>query len=152
MNHVTLRGITAADLPALFENSCDPEAIAMAGFPARELAEFLAHRARIEADPGVHNRAIVVDGDLAGDIGSWRQDDGRRLCYWLARRYWGRGIATAALTAFLTEVTERPIHADVLRTNVASIRVLEKCGFRLLAEEARGPDPDPEEHTLRLDA
>ncbi|MET0578289.1 MAG: GNAT family N-acetyltransferase, partial [Ilumatobacteraceae bacterium] len=64
--------------------------------------------------------------------------------------YWGRGIATAALTAFLGEVTERPLHADVLKTNVGSLRVLQKCGFRLHDDDERGADHDPKEYTLRL--
>ena len=50
----------------------------------------------------------------------------------------------------LGELTERPLYADVLRTNVGSLRVLQKCGFRLLNEDERGADHDPKEYTLRL--
>ena len=90
-------------------------------------------------------------GELVGDIGSWPDEGGqRKLGYWIGQEYWGRGIATAALTAFLGELTERPLYADVLRTNVGSLRVLQKCGFRLLNEDERGADHDPKEYTLRL--
>jgi RimJ/RimL family protein N-acetyltransferase len=61
--------------------------------------------------------------------------------YWIGREFWGRGLATRALSAFLHEVEERPIYAGVAETNVASIRVLEKCGFTAAdasAEEAVG--------------
>ena len=52
--------------------------------------------------------------------------------YWIGREFWGRGVATRALWAFLHEVEERPIYAGVAETNIASIRVLEKCGFKAL--------------------
>ncbi|HEU4946867.1 MAG TPA: GNAT family N-acetyltransferase [Kribbella sp.] len=150
--NVTLRAITDADLMTLFESYRDPEASAMAGVPIRELDEFLAHRAKTAADPSARNRAIVADGELAGDIVSWVQDDGtRKIGYWIDKRFWGRGFATAGLRAFLIEVTDRPLYADALKTNAGSIRVLEKCGFRRLRDDELGPDPDPEEYNLRLD-
>jgi RimJ/RimL family protein N-acetyltransferase len=148
---ISLRAITEADLPTLYENQRDPEATEMVGFPARELDAFLAHRARNEANPTNESRAIMVGENLAGDIVSWAQDGERRIGYWISKQYWGRGVASAALKAFVAELTERPLYADVLKTNAGSIRVLEKAGFRLLGEDELGPDPDPEEHTFRLD-
>jgi RimJ/RimL family protein N-acetyltransferase len=148
---IILRAIIEADLPTLYENQCDPEATEMVGFPARELDAFLAHRARNEANPTNESRAIMVGENLAGDIVSWAQDGERRIGYWISKQYWGRGVASAALKAFVAELTERPLYADVLKTNAGSIRVLEKAGFRLLGEDELGPDPDPEEHTFRLD-
>jgi RimJ/RimL family protein N-acetyltransferase len=56
--------------------------------------------------------------------------------YWVGREFWGRGIATRALAAFLDEVSERPIYAGVADTNLASIRVLEKCGFTVAESNA----------------
>jgi len=41
----------------------------------------------------------------------------------------GRGLATEALAELVGIVDARPLHAEVVNTNVASIRVLEKCGF-----------------------
>jgi RimJ/RimL family protein N-acetyltransferase len=41
----------------------------------------------------------------------------------------GRGLATAALAELAAEISERPLHAWVVSSNVGSIRVLEKCGF-----------------------
>lgn len=148
---VSLRAITEADLPTLYENQRDPEATEMVGFPARELDAFLAHRAKTEADPTNESRAIMVGENLAGDIVSWAQDGERRIGYWLGKQFWGRGVASAALKAFVGELTERPLYADVLKTNRGSIRVLEKAGFRLLGEDELGPDHDPEEYTFRLD-
>jgi RimJ/RimL family protein N-acetyltransferase len=53
------------------------------------------------------------------------------VCYWLGNEFWGRGIATEALAAFLQIVTTRPIYAGVAKDNAASIRVLQKCGFAI---------------------
>ena len=49
--------------------------------------------------------------------------------YWIGREFWGKGLATRALQELTGEVTQRPLHAWVATSNVASIRVLEKCGF-----------------------
>ncbi len=56
--------------------------------------------------------------------------------YWLGREYWGKGIATRALSLFLDQVTARPLYAYVAKHNLASIRVLQKCGFTITSEEA----------------
>jgi RimJ/RimL family protein N-acetyltransferase len=52
---------------------------------------------------------------------------------------WGKGIATRALSEFVAGVEARPLHAHVAKHHVASIRVLEKCGFTLSGED-NGPD------------
>lgn len=83
-------------------------------------------------------RTVLVDGQVAGNIGSWRQDGVRLVGHWLGREHWGRGVATLALTAFLHVVAERPLYACVARHNAASIRVLEKCGFSLEREDRAG--------------
>lgn len=53
--------------------------------------------------------------------------------YWIGRPFWGQGLATAAVQAVVTEAFRRPETEEVVaRTavrNVASQRVLEKCGF-----------------------
>ncbi|HWM24181.1 MAG TPA: GNAT family N-acetyltransferase, partial [Chthoniobacterales bacterium] len=56
-----------------------------------------------------------------------------RACHVVAsdRAFWGRGVATEALSAFLILEQTRPLHAGVAKHNVASIRVLQKCGFKL---------------------
>ena len=57
----------------------------------------------------------------------------------------GLPIATRAVTAFLGLEEERPLYAYVAKHNVASLRVLEKCGFTLHGEGiAPGKEGDPE--------
>jgi hypothetical protein len=43
--------------------------------------------------------------------------------------YWGNGIATAALSLFLGLLKVSPLYARLAKHNIASRRVLEKCGF-----------------------
>jgi RimJ/RimL family protein N-acetyltransferase len=72
---------------------------------------------------------------VAGNIVCF-EDQGERLVgYWIGRGFWGLGIATAALAAFLRQIPARPLVARVVRHNVASRRVLEKCGFMLAGED-----------------
>jgi RimJ/RimL family protein N-acetyltransferase len=42
------------------------------------------------------------------------------------------------VSRFLSELTERPLYAGVAKGNAASLRVLEKCGFRVEGEEPGG--------------
>jgi RimJ/RimL family protein N-acetyltransferase len=147
---VELRPITEDDRPMLFKNQSDPIAAAMVGFPSREWDEYIEHSRKVGADPDAVTRAIVADGVLVGDIMSWRQDGVREVGYWIDRAHWGNGIATTALTAFLTEVTERPLFAHVARHNGGSARVLVKCGFAPVPEDERPADADPEEHIFML--
>jgi Acetyltransferase (GNAT) domain len=76
------------------------------------------------------------------------------VTYWIGRSYWGKGIASDALNAFLVVDLSRPLHARVASDNVASRRVLEKCGFRVIATErnvAEARSAEIEELVLRLD-
>ena len=55
------------------------------------------------------------------------------LAFYLAREYWGRGLATEAGRAFVDHgfatLGLRKIHAGMNAKNAASIRVIEKLGF-----------------------
>jgi RimJ/RimL family protein N-acetyltransferase len=106
------------------------------------------------ADETVIARVIVVDGEVAGSISSWGDPDEREVTYWIGRSYWGKGIATGALDAFLAVDPSRPLHARVASDNVVSRRVLEKCGFRLVATErgfAEARSSEIEEFVVRLE-
>jgi RimJ/RimL family protein N-acetyltransferase len=131
-----LREVVEADLPVFYEHQRDREAAAMAAFPPRERETFMAHWAKTLANDLALTWTVVSDGEVAGNIGCW-EDDGRRLVgYWIGREFWGRGLATQALAELLDVVDGRPLHAYVAKSNVASIRVLEKCGFVKVGEHA----------------
>ena len=134
---VVLREVVDSELPIFFEYQRDPEAVRMAAFPSRDHDAFMTHWAKLRREPSNIIRTIVCDGQVAGNIGSWIAGDRRLIGYWIGREFWGQGVATAALAAFVAEVKERPLHAFVATHNVGSIRVLEKCEF------VPSPDQDP---------
>ncbi len=135
---VFLRDVIASDLPIFFEQQFDPVANQMAAFPARDREAFMAHWAKILADKSNILKAIVSGDQVAGNIVSWEQPgegSKREVGYWLGREFWGKGIATQALSLLLEQVTTRPLYAYVAKHNLASVRVLEKCGFTITGED-----------------
>ena len=131
---VRLREVREADLAVLFEQQLDAGASYMAAFTAEDptdKAAFVAKWRRILNDETVTAKIVLYGDDVAGSIARYRDSDfgEPEVTYWLGREFWGKGIATAALTQFLELVTERPIYGRAAADNVASIRVLEKCGF-----------------------
>jgi len=132
---VSLREVRVSDLPILFEHQLDPEAARMAAFPSRNRDAFMAHWAKIMANPACALRTILFDGSVAGNIVAWTDGSDRLVGYWIGREFWGRGVASAALVQFLQHETTRPLTAHVVKHNAASIRVLEKAGFTLAGKE-----------------
>ena len=73
---------------------------------------------------------IALDGRVIGKMGAYRLPD---FGYILSSRYWGLGLASEALAAFLAHVFTRPdvprLRADVDPRNEASIRLVKRFGF-----------------------
>lgn len=128
-NGVSLRDVIESDLPVFYQHQADPDAARLAAFPARDKAAFDAHWAKALADKTAVIKTIVWDGNVAGNIVSWEQSGDRKIGYWIGKNYWGKGIASAALSQFLKHDSVRPLKAHVGKLNVASIRVLQKGGF-----------------------
>ena len=141
---IQLRDVEASDLAFFFEHQRDPVAVAMVMFRSRDAAEFAEHWAKLLADNSCLKKTIVVvsavsaenaasavsaEEQVVGSIGSWTADGKREIGYWIDRAFWGRGIGTAALSAFLQLEPTRPLYAGVAKHNAASIRILQKCGF-----------------------
>jgi RimJ/RimL family protein N-acetyltransferase len=139
--NVVLRDVLESDLPGFFEDQQDPVAVRMAAFPPRDREAFLAHWAKIMADGSIVKKTILLDGEVAGNIGCYESAGRREVGYWIRRDLWGKGIATRALAVLLEQVAHRPLYAHAARHNLASIRVLEKCGFTLEGEDT-SPAPD----------
>jgi RimJ/RimL family protein N-acetyltransferase len=138
---VLLRDVEPRDLPLFFEHQRDPVAVALVVFRSRERGEFDAHWAKILANETALTKTIVADGQVAGHIASFLRDGEREIGYWIDRALWGRGIASEALSAFLRLEQRRPLSAGVAPHNIASMRVLQKCGFRL-PETSPPQEPD----------
>lgn len=121
----------------------------LAGDP--DVAHYMNHRfpspyTRADADawirlnldePDVLHWAIEVGGELAGGIGltpgALEHAGSVMIGYWLAKKFWGRGIASDALRTLtahaLATLRPRRLWANVMAANAASARVLEKAGY-----------------------
>ena len=151
---VTLREIHPTDLPEIYEFQSDPIAIKMAVVFGRTQPEFDQHWTKIINDPQVIARAIIAEGILVGHVSCFQMDGLDSVGYWIDQSHWGKGYATKGVQLLLDQVTKRPLHARVARTNTGSIRVLEKCGFQVARYETSPDDgkfPVCEEAIMRLD-
>jgi len=154
---ITIREVESSDLETFYEHQLDPEAIRMAAFVGKDRkdkAAFDAHWDKILKSPQNINRTIVADGQIAGYIACYPDGDHLEVTYWLGREFWGKGLATQALTRMLDLVVERPIFARAATDNIGSIKVLQKCGFKIIGKNkgfANGRGEETEEYILRLD-
>ena len=155
---VLLRDVTTSDLPIFFDHQRDPEANWMAAFTSKDPANwdaFMVHWTKILADETTTIQTILFDGQVAGSVFCYIDEDEQpEVSYWIGKPYWGKGIATRALSAFLEHLRTRPLYARAAKDNIGSLRVLEKCGFTRIGEgrgfsKARGVEV--EEFLLRLD-
>lgn len=155
---VLLRDVTEGDLPIFFEQQRDPAANRMAAFTAKDPADraaFMAKWAKILGDDSITKRTILFGGQVAGSVSTfvapWSGE--LEVTYWIGREFWGMGIATKALAALLSEVKTRPLYARAAKDNIASLRVLEKCGFRITGSErgfANARGEEVEEVVMKL--
>lgn len=144
-----IRPFNTSDAPALALHANNP-AIASNmndGFPnpftLNHAREFILRRTE---EPVPQVLAIVIDHGVAGAIGVFPQQLVNRknaeLGYWIAEKYWGKGIATLAVKAIIPYAFA---NFDIIRlfarpfpSNPASARVLEKAGFILEARIRNG--------------
>lgn len=158
---IELRAVSESDLPIFFAQQLDPDANHMAAFTSRDPADweaFLAHWRLILADPTSTILTVVADGQVAGHILLYKEgedeEDEYDVGYWLGRAFWGQGIASGALRAFLAGISQRPLYARVVTDNIGSRRVLEHNGFHVIGVEreyANAREAEVDEYVLRLD-
>ncbi|HLZ58320.1 MAG TPA: GNAT family N-acetyltransferase [Ktedonosporobacter sp.] len=155
---VFLRDVTKSDLPIFFDQQLDPEANRMAAFTAKDPTDrdaFMAHWARNLGDATSTIQTILFNGQVAGSVSSYIDEDGQpEVTYWIGKPYWGKGVASRALSTFLDHQKVRPLYARAAKDNIGSLRVLEKCGFTRIGEgkgfsNARGEEV--EEFILKLE-
>jgi RimJ/RimL family protein N-acetyltransferase len=153
---ISLRDVHDSDLPVFWAHQSDPSAQHVAAFTRDyhyDRGLFDSHWARIRSDPRILMRTVLVDEKVVGHAAVYGPPDERGVTYWIDRAHWGRGIATAALTALLGLDPTRPVHAYAAADNAGSVRVLQKCGFVITAHDkgfAQARDTEIDEVLLTL--
>lgn len=91
--------------------------------------------------------AVVQNGSFIGVVGfSFHPDAPPELGYWLGEPHWGQGLMTEAVRGLLEAARNTgafpEVQAIALADNLASVRVLEKAGFRLVKTKAESRRKD----------
>jgi RimJ/RimL family protein N-acetyltransferase len=143
-----IRDFIESDLDAVYAYGSDPEVVRYMVFPPSTLEGTREHIARCMAlaaeqprrvyDMGI---ALQLTGEIIGGItlGVLDRAAGEAaFSYLLNRAMWGQGYATEALTEMLrfgfVQLGLRRIADSCDVENIASARVMEKCGLRLERE------------------
>ena len=79
----------------------------------------MAHWAKIMVEETTVVKTVVFRGNVAGNIVVWNQSGELNVGYWIGKEYWGKGIASAALSQLLAQVNVRPLCAHVAKHNSA---------------------------------
>lgn len=153
---IVLRDVVTADLDVFFQHRTDPIANFMAAFTAKDPFDkdaFVAHWQRLLSNDLVVKKSIILDDEVIGNVLKFERFAIPEVSYWIAREYWGKGIATIALTRLIDGIKLRPLYARAASDNAGSLRVLQKCGFEIYGYEsfyANARGAEIEEVILRL--
>ena len=143
--NLTLRPWEESDARCLYHFAKNPKIGPIAGWPPHESVENSLEIIRtVFAKRETY--AIVLDDIPIGCVGllfhpdtyHWWGEGACELGYWVAEEHWGKGYATEASRALIKrafdELEVENIYASYRYENKQSGRVLEKLGFRYLAE------------------
>lgn len=138
-----LRQPTADDAPALFSIFGDPGVTRYWSHPAftepAQAESLVTEILSLAAEGSLYQWVVALraSGEVVGTCTLARIDRMHRraeLGYALGRVHWGRGLASEAVAAVMRYAFERldlhRLEADVDPRNAASLRLLERFGFR----------------------
>ncbi len=146
---VTLEPQTAAHAAEMFKVLCDPAIYAYENAPPASLEWLRARFEKLETRQSADGREQWLNwvirmplGELIGYVqATVRADASAGIAYELCSAYWGRGLATRAVSAMTRELAEhygvRLFTAVAKRRNFRSTRLLERLGFAQGSEELR---------------
>lgn len=137
-NKINLRDLVDEDLIIFFNQQNDAEASRIAAFTSKDPTDknaFMERWGKIRADSSLIVKTILYGREVAGHVlvHNWFGDP--EISYWIGREFWNKGIASKALAKFLQIVKTRPLFARVVHDNTASIKVLERSGFKKISSE-----------------
>ncbi len=136
---VMLRDLTRSDIQDFLVRATDPEVAQYMTWEVYKSEEDALHFLIHVAEPHPFFKAILFEGKVVGSItlmpGKGNEACRAELGYVLAKKYWGKGIATAAAIQAIRigfdQLKVSRIEAFVDPQNIASCKVLEKAGMRL---------------------
>lgn len=141
-----LREITPEDAEIMFALNADPEVIRYTGDEAFESVaaakHFLEEYRQVYRDYGYGRWGVVLkdNGTLVGWCGlrRYKKDEDADLGFRFFRKDWGKGYASESAMACVKygiyELNLPNITGRARVENVASLRVLEKCGLKKSGE------------------
>ena len=146
---LTLRKFKEEDAEGVFNNwASDKEVTKYLTWTAHENIEqtkqILNKWIEDEKKPKTHRFVITEKDNIDNPIGGIDVVDYADGCpeigYCLSRRYWNKGYMTEACKAFIEYLVDNGYKNILIRAdanNIASIRVIEKCGFKFLHQEKK---------------
>jgi [ribosomal protein S5]-alanine N-acetyltransferase len=139
--HFTLRPYRKSDLESMVKHINDKE---IAGntltipypYTMKDAEDWYGRFRKMMRKKG-RNRiasAIVINGEVVGTVGITTHEHKAEIGYWLGRAFWGQGIMTEVVKEItkygFNELGLRRMYALVFPHNKASMRVLEKAGYK----------------------
>ena len=155
-SEIILRKTEISDLEFFFVFQLDREANYLAAFTPKDPADktaYLEKYTNLLNIRTVNMQTIMVDKIIAGSISKFEMEGEAEITYWIDKKFWGKGVATTALKKFLTIENSRPILGRVAFDNIASQKVLEKCGFIKIGKDkgfANARHTEIEEYIYKL--
>jgi len=143
-------------LNTFFEFQLDKESNYLAAFTSKDPNDKLAYIEKYTKhlnDPTINMQTIKVNDVIAGSIAKFVIENHAEITYWIDKKFWGKGIATAALKDFLRMEKIRPIYGRVAFDNNGSQKVLEKFGFVKIGSDkgfANARQAEIEEYIYKL--
>jgi ribosomal-protein-alanine N-acetyltransferase len=138
-----LRRLTIDDAPSIFEYASDPEVPVHMTWDVHEsvdttrefISMVLANYDDPQTDVWTWGIVLKETGRVVGACSIFGKGQSMRaeLGYWIGRPYWGQGLVPEATRAMIKVGFEQMglnrIEARAFKENVASARVMEKCGM-----------------------
>src|SRR5690349_2921862 len=144
------------DLKLFFQFQLDEEGSYMAAFIANDSKDetaFIERYSKYLKDPEKNMRTIRAGNEIVGSISKFMMNDKAEITYWIDRKYWGQGSASAALKSFLEREQTRAIYAHAAVDNTGSQKVLLKCEFIKIGSDegcAKARQSEIEEYIYEL--
>lgn len=130
---------TSHDAAGLYHFANNPRVAYSAGFEAAKSLGDAKGMAKLLARNGAFKIIWKETGEIIGSVGlgkDKRREDisSQELGYWLSEEFWGRGIMTEAVEKVI-EYAFCEMKLDLVSvltepSNIGSLRVIEKAGFR----------------------